>query len=103
MFLSRFKISAPTWNEELELAEKHETVTGNSSIMIYVNKIKNRITFKIKTGHYLKLLKPETIKLLGSNKSKVTKDKNGENVPNLEITEILLSRCNFVNSSYQQD
>ena len=38
--------------------------------MIYVTKIENRITFKIKTGHYLDLLTPETIKLLGSTKSK---------------------------------
>ena len=63
---NKFKISAPTWNEEFELPdgsycvsdiqdyfeyiiEKHETVTDNPSIMIYVNKIENRITFKFKT------------------------------------------------------
>ena len=39
--------------------------------------------FKIKTGYYLELLTPGTMKLLGSNKSKITKDKNGENVPHL--------------------
>ena len=44
--------------------------------------------FKIKTGYYLKLLTPETMKLLGSNKSKITKDENGENIPYLEITEM---------------
>ena len=48
--------------------------------MIYVNKIENRITFKIKAGYYLELLTPETIKLLGSTKSKINKDKNGENM-----------------------
>ena len=58
--------------------------------MIYVNKIENRITFKIKTGYYLQLLTPETMKLLGSTKSKITKNKNGENVPHLEITEVVL-------------
>ena len=50
--------------------------------MIYVNKIENRITFKMITGYYLDLLTPETIKLLGSTKSKITKNENSENVPN---------------------
>ena len=97
---NKFKISAPTWNEQFELPDgsysvsdiqgcfeyifkKHETVTDNPSIMIYVNKIENIITFKIKTGYYLELLTPETIKLPGSTKSKITKDENGENVPRL--------------------
>ena len=57
--------------------------TINPSIRIYVNKIENRITFKIKTGYYLELLTPETKKLLGSTKSKITKYENGENVPYL--------------------
>ena len=57
--------------------------------MIYINKIENRITFKIKPGYYLKLLTLETMKLLGSAKSKINKDKNGENVPHLEITEVI--------------
>ena len=41
--------------------------------------------------------------LLGSTKSKITKDANGENVPHLEITEIVLVHCNIVNNDYQQD
>ena len=57
------------------------TITHNPSIMIYVNKVGNRITFKIKTGYYLEPLTPKTMKLLGSTKSKINKDKNGENVP----------------------
>ena len=43
------------------------------------------------------------MKLLGSNKSKITKDKNGENMSNLEITEVVLVHCNIVNNKYQQD
>ena len=43
------------------------------------------------------------MKLLGSTESKITKDKNGENVPHLEIVELLLVHCNFVNNDYQQD
>ena len=70
---------------------------------IYVNKIENRITFKIKAGYQLELLTPEIIKLLGITKNKITKDTNGENVPDLEITEVVLLRCNIVNNDYQQD
>ena len=57
--------------------------------------------FKIKTAHYLELLTPETMKLLGSTENKITKDKNGENVPHLEITEVVLVHCNIVNNDYQ--
>ena len=42
------------------------------------------------------------MKLLGSTKSKINKDKNGENVPHLEITEVVLIHCNIVNNDYQQ-
>ena len=49
--------------------KNHETVTDNPSIRIYVNKIENRITFKIKIGYYLQFLTPETMKLLGRTKS----------------------------------
>ena len=43
------------------------------------------------------------MKLLGSTKNKITKDKNGENVPHLEITEAVLVHCNIVNNDYLQD
>ena len=62
---------------------KHGGKTDNLSIKININKIENRITFKIKTGYYLKLLTPETMKLLGSTENEITEDKNGENVPHL--------------------
>ena len=71
--------------------------------MIYANKIENRITFKINTGYYLELLMPETIKLLGRTRSKITKDENGKNVSDLEITEVILAHCNIVNNNYQQN
>ena len=64
--------------------------------------MKNRITFRIKTGYYLELL-TETMKLLGSTKSKINKDKNDENMHHVEITEVVLVHCNVVNNSYQQD
>ena len=69
---------------------------------IYINKIENRITFKIKTGFYLELLTLETLKVLGSTKNKITKDENGENVSHLEITEVVLLPCNIVNNDYYQ-
>ena len=75
-------------------------VTDHPSIRIYINKIENRITFKIKTGYYLKLLTSETMKLLESTKSKVTKDENGENWPCLEIIQVVLIHCNIVNNDY---
>ena len=53
-------------------------------------KIEYKIKFIIKTGFYLDLLTPETMKLLESNTRKITKDKIGEDVPNLEITEVVL-------------
>ena len=43
------------------------------------------------------------MKLLGSTKSKINKDKNDENVPHIEITEVVLIHCNIVNNDYQQD
>ena len=61
------------------------------------------IKFKIKNGYSLEPLTPETMKLLGSTGNKITKDKNGENVPHLEITEVALVHCNIVNNDYQQD
>ena len=81
---NKFKISAPSWNDEFDLPggsysvsdiqdyfeyiiKKHETIADNPPVQIYVNKIKNRIVFKIKTGYKLELLTEETLQLLGSS------------------------------------
>ena len=74
---------------------------GGQSTRIYANRIENRIMFKVKTGYYLELITPETMKLLGSTKSKTTKDENSESVPYLEIAEVILIHCNVVNKSSQ--
>ena len=117
---NKFKISAPTWSDEFKLTngsysisdlqdyfeyifKKHNENVDNPSIKIYVNKIENKVTFKIKKGYYLELLTSETKKLLESIESKITKDKNGENAPNLEIVELVLIHCNLVNNNYQQN
>ena len=89
---NKFKISAPTWNDKFELPDgsysvsdiqdyfeyilkKHGENTDKSSVQISVNKIENRVTFKIKNGYSLDLLMPETMKLLGSTKNEIIKDK----------------------------
>ena len=117
---NKFKMSAPTWNEEFKLPdgsysvsdiqyyfkyilEKHTENTDKPSIRVYVNRNENMITFKIKDGYALELLRKETMKLLGSTESKITKDENGENVPHLEIDKVVLVHCNIVNNDYQQD
>ena len=82
--------------------KKHETLAENPPIQIYPNKIKNRIVFKIKTGFKLELLSSETMKLLGSTKKDVDKDKDGENVTKLESVEVVSVHCNLVNNIYQQ-
>ena len=117
---NKFKISTPTWNDKFKLPDgsysvsdiqdyfeyilkKHGESVDKSSVQIYVNKIENKVvTFKIKSGYSLELLTSETMKLFGSTKHKITKDKNGENVPHLEITEVILVHCNIVNNDYQQ-
>ena len=74
----------------------------NPPIPIYPNKIKNRIVFKIKTPYKLELLTPETMKLLGSTKKDVGKDKDDENIPKLESVEVVLFHINSVKNDYQQ-
>ena len=116
---NKFKISAPTWNDTFDLPDgsynipaiqnyieyiikKHETIAETAPILIYANKISNRIVFKIKTGYKLELLSKETMKLLASTSNIIDADKNSENVPSLENVEVVLVHCNLVNNSYQQ-
>ena len=72
------------------ILKKHGEDIDKPSVQIHVNKIENRVTFKIKNGYSLELLTLETMKLLGSTENKITKDKNAENVPHLEIAEVVL-------------
>ena len=80
--------------------KKHGSNTDKPLIQTYVNKIENGFTFKINDGYSLGLLIPETMTLLGNTENKITKYKNGENVPHLEITEVALVQCNIVNNDY---
>ena len=119
----KFKISAPTQNEKFTLPDGSYSVSdiqhyfeyilkkhgekvnkyNKPSVKIYFNKIENRTTFKIKKGYSLELLMKETMNLLGSTESKITKDKNGKNEPHPEIAEVVLVHCNMVKNDYQQD
>ena len=79
--------------------------TIKPSIRIYTNKIENRITFKFKARYYLKFLTPETMKLLGSTKSKLTKGKKWLKC-SLFINyrnNVLILHCNIFNNSYQKN
>ena len=71
------------------LGQKTKKLAHNPPIRIYVIKIENEI--------------PKTMRLLGSTKYKITKDKNDENVPHLEITRVVLIHYNIVNNYYQPD
>ena len=116
---NKFKISAPTWNGTFHLPDgsysvsdiqdyfeyiikKHDTIADKLPIQIYVNKIKNKIIFKIQTGYKLELLSLETMRLLGRFKKDMDQDKDGEIVPKLEAADVVLVHCNLVNNNYQQ-
>ena len=116
---NKFKISAPAWNDTFDLPDgsynipaiqnyieyvikKHGTISETAPILIYANKIIDRIVFRIKTGYKLELLSKETMKLLGSTRDTTDADKNSGNVPRLENVEVVLVHCNLVNNSYQQ-
>ena len=116
---NKFKISPATWNDTFDLPDgsysvsdiqdyfeyiikKHETIADNPPVQVYVNKIKNRIFLKIKTGYKLELLTKETMQLLGNSKEDIDQNNNGELVPRLETVEVVLVYCNLVNNSYQQ-
>ena len=104
---NKFKIHAPTWNDEFNLPngsynieqiqdyfeyiiKKHETIAGNP------------IVFKIKTGYKLELLTEETMQLLGSSKKVIDENKDGEVVPRLGTVDVVLVHCNLVSNNYQQ-
>ena len=120
---NKFRLSEPTWSEYVtipdgsyeisqiqnyfldEVIKKHESnVKSNeqSPILIYVNGILNRVTFRIKTGYKLELLTNETMRILGDGPI-IDTTKNGENVPTLEIVRNVLVFCNLVENVYLQD
>ena len=114
---NKFEISAPTWNKKIQVPDgsysvsdiqdyfeyiikKHGEVTDNPPVRIYINEIGLYVKLK---RYYLKLAMPNLIKLLGSIKSKITKNENGENLPHLETTEVVVVHCTIVKNDYQHD
>ena len=71
-------------------------------INVYVNRTNNRLVFKIKDRYRLELQTPETMKLFGGTKKLINKTENGENVPSLEVAEVVLVQYNLVDNQYQQ-
>ena len=76
-------------------------VTVNPPIRIYVNKIENRITSKIKTGYNLQIVTPKTTKLLWHTKNKITKNEYGKNVPHLESIKVVLVHSHIFNNDFE--
>ena len=120
---NKFRLSGPTWSEDVtipggsyeisqiqnyflyEVIKKHESnVKSNeqSPILIYANRILNRVSLGIKTGYKLELLTNKTVRLLGDGPI-IDLTKNGENVPKLEIVRNVLVFCNLVENVYLQD
>ena len=116
---NKFKISAPTWNDEFDLPDGSysiadiqdyfEFIIKNTKLQLKTLlykftqiKSKTEFFFKVNTEYKLELLSSETMKLLGSTKKDVDQDKDGEDVPKLESVEVVLVHCNLVNNNYQQ-
>ena len=105
------KFELPDWSHSVSdiqevfeyIIKKQEMFADNLSIRKFVNKKEHKVTFRVKTVYYIQLLTPTTMKLFGSTKTTITLDKNGENVPHLEITKVVLVHCNIVNNDYQKD
>lgn len=71
-------------------------------MQLCVNKIKNKIVFKIKVGYKLEYISLKILKLLGSTKNDIDQNKDGENVPKLTSIEIVLRHNNLVYDNYQE-
>ena len=80
--------------------KKYKTLTTIPSIHVYINRINDRLMFKIKDEYKLELQMPETMKLFGSTKKLINKTKNGENVPSFEVLEVVLVQCNLEDNQY---
>ena len=84
------------------IIKKHETLTTIPPIHVYINRINNRLVFKINDGYNLELQTPETMKLFGSTTKSTDKTKNGKNVASLKRVKVVLVQCNLVDNQYQQ-
>ena len=117
---NKLRIKAPTWNNEFELPDVsisvsksqdcieyiiaiYETLSTNHPIHSYINRINNKLVFKIKDWYKLQLQTPETIKSFGSTTKMAEKTKNGENGQSLEVVEEDLVQFELLDNQYQQN
>ena len=115
----KVEIIAPTWNGDFELLDssysvpdiqdyieyiikKHKTLTMVPPIHVPINRINNRLVFKIKDGYILEIQTAETMKLFASKRKLSNTIKNEENVPNLEVVELVLVQCNLIDNQCKQ-
>ena len=104
---NKLKIIAPTWNDEFGLPndsysvsdikyyfeffiKKHKAITAIPPIYVYIKRINNRLVFKINDWYKVELQTLETMKLFGDTKKLIGKTKDRENVPSLEVVEVVL-------------
>ena len=80
------------------IIKKHEKLITIAPIHVYINRINNRLVFKIKGGYKLELQTLEAMKLFGSTKKLIEKTKNGENVPSLEVVEVVSVQCSLADN-----
>ena len=80
------------------IEEKHETLPTNPPVHIDINRINDRLVFKIKDRYKLNLQMPETMKLFGGTKKLIDKTQNGGHVPSLEKVEVILVQQNLVDN-----
>ena len=78
------------------------TLTTTPTIHVYINTFNNRLVCKTKDGYKLELQTPEAKKLFGNTRKLIDKTKNGENVPSLEVVEVILVQWYLVDNQYQQ-
>ena len=81
------------------IIKKNETLRTISPNNVYINRINNRLVFKIKDRYKLELQMRETVGLFGSTKELIDKIKNEEKVQSLEVVFV---QCNLVDNQYQQ-
>ena len=80
------------------IIKKDEVLTTIPPSYVYINRINNILLFKIKDGYKLELERLKTMKLFGSTKKVIDKTKNGENVPNREVVEVVLVPFNLIDN-----
>ena len=116
---NKLKAIASTWNDEFELSngsysvwyfqdyikyiiKKHETLSRIPPIRVYINRANNRLVFQMKDGYKLELQTHETWNYLAAQKKLISKTKNEENEPILEVVEVVWVQSNLVDDQYQQ-